>query len=93
MNVAVILAGGTGTRLGGEIPKQYIQVDGKPVIAYCLDRFLDNDAVDAVQIVADAAWHNLLKNGWGFPDREKPGSFQSFMGSKIFGLMLTPKAM
>ncbi len=75
MNVAVILAGGTGTRLGGEIPKQYIQVDGKPVIAYCLDRFLDNDAVDAVQIVADAAWHKLIKKYI-----EESGFAQKWMG-------------
>ena len=34
MNAAVILAGGTGTRAGLGIPKQYYEVDGKPVISY-----------------------------------------------------------
>ncbi len=32
MNVALVLAGGTGTRLGEDIPKQYIEVKGKPII-------------------------------------------------------------
>ena len=35
MNIAIVLAGGTGTRLGGDIPKQYIEVAGKPIIS-CL---------------------------------------------------------
>lgn len=39
MNIAIVLAGGTGTRLGGDIPKQYIEVSGKPIISYCLDKF------------------------------------------------------
>ena len=61
MNIAIILAGGMGTRLGGEIPKQYIQVKDRPVIAYCLDNFMDNDIIDAIQIVADHAWHDLIR--------------------------------
>ena len=32
MNTALILAGGIGTRLGGNLPKQYIEVCGKPII-------------------------------------------------------------
>lgn len=61
MNIAIILAGGMGTRLGGEIPKQYIQVKDRPVIAYCLDNFMDNDIIDAIQIVADHTWHDLIR--------------------------------
>ena len=74
MNVAIILAGGTGTRLGGEIPKQYIQVKDRPVIAYCLDNFVDNDIIDAIQIVADYAWHDLIRQcieKTGFPYKWK----------------------
>lgn len=62
MNIAVILAGGSGSRLGGDIPKQYIEVDGKPVIGYCLDIFFAHPSVDAVQIVADAAWREYILN-------------------------------
>ena len=35
MNIALVLAGGTGTRLGADIPKQYIEVRGKMIIDYC----------------------------------------------------------
>lgn len=62
MNIAVILAGGTGSRVGTDIPKQYIEVQGKPVIGYCLDKFAACGAVDAVQIVADAGWHDYIRN-------------------------------
>ena len=60
MNIAVILAGGTGTRLGVDIPKQYIEVEGKPVIGYCLDIFFSHPMVDAVQIVAEDHWRNYI---------------------------------
>mgnify|MGYP004453860987 CR=1 FL=1 len=61
MNIAIILAGGTGTRLGGEIPKQYIQVKGKPIIEHCLEKFVGNPLIDAIQIVADSSWHEYIK--------------------------------
>ncbi len=60
MNTAVILAGGTGTRLGGNLPKQYIKVNNKPIIEYCLDVFFNHEIIDAVQIVADEVWHEYV---------------------------------
>ena len=60
MNIALILSGGTGTRIGSDIPKQYITVCGKPVIGYCLDVFLNHPGIDAVQIVADYRWRELI---------------------------------
>ncbi len=60
MNTAIILAGGTGTRLGSDIPKQYIEVAGKPIIAYCLETFFAHEMIDAVQIVADEMWHEYI---------------------------------
>lgn len=62
MNVALILSGGTGTRLGADIPKQYIEVDGKPIICYCVERLLRHDKIDAVQLVADQSWHYEIRN-------------------------------
>ena len=62
MNVALILSGGTGTRLGADIPKQYIEVGGKPIICYCAERLLRHDKIDAVQIVADQSWHDEIRN-------------------------------
>ena len=51
MNVAIILAGGTGTRVGANLPKQFIQVNGKPILAYTLEIFQKNKNIDFIEIV------------------------------------------
>ena len=51
MNVALILAGGSGTRMGAEVPKQFIKIKGKPIIAYTLEILEKNHYIDAVEIV------------------------------------------
>lgn len=51
MNVAVILAGGSGTRVGGPMPKQFIEVQGKPIMAYTLEVFQNHSRIDAIEIV------------------------------------------
>lgn len=61
MNVALLLSGGTGTRLGADIPKQYIEVKGMPVLAYCLRTFLELKQIDVVQIVAEEKWQNYIR--------------------------------
>lgn len=61
MNIALILAGGTGTRLGADIPKQYIEINGRPIIAYGMDIFFGSEKVDAVWIVADAFWQEFIE--------------------------------
>lgn len=60
MNVALILSGGTGTRLGADIPKQYMEINGRPVIAYCMERLLKHGEIDAVQIVAARQWQETI---------------------------------
>ena len=44
MNVAVIIAGGSGQRMGQDIPKQFINVYDKPVLIYTLESFQRNDS-------------------------------------------------
>lgn len=61
MNIALILSGGIGTRLGSDIPKQYIKVNNKMIISYCLKTFFESARVDAVQIVADGRWQAEIK--------------------------------
>lgn len=63
MNIALILSGGTGTRMGGDIPKQYIKVGGKPIFTYCAESLLSHDRIDAIQIVADPLWQEEIL-GW-----------------------------
>ncbi|MDE6319739.1 MAG: 2-C-methyl-D-erythritol 4-phosphate cytidylyltransferase [Lachnospiraceae bacterium] len=60
MVTALLLSGGTGTRMGVETPKQYIEVNGKPIIAYCLRTLLSYERIDAVQIVANEMWHDVI---------------------------------
>ena len=52
MVVAVILAGGVGSRLGKDIPKQFVEVLGKPILAYTLEKFENNENIDAIEIVS-----------------------------------------
>ena len=56
MNIAVILAGGVGSRLGADIPKQFIKVLDKPVIAYTIEAFQKHNEVDAILMVCVHDW-------------------------------------
>lgn len=56
MNIALLLSGGTGTRLKSDIPKQYIKADGKPILSYCMERLSSHSRIDAFWIVAAAEW-------------------------------------
>lgn len=62
MNVAMILAGGVGQRMGAGIPKQFIRVQGKPIIAYTLEIFERNVSIDAVEVVLVGGWHDELRS-------------------------------
>lgn len=64
MNIALILSGGTGTRLGADKPKQYLTVGKKPIISYCLETFSRHPMIDAIQIVADRTWHKYIFDNW-----------------------------
>ncbi len=61
MNIALVLSGGTGTRIGSDIPKQYIRVKGRMLIAFCLDMFSHHDRIDGIWIVAAHGWQSEIK--------------------------------
>ena len=54
MVTAIVLAGGVGARLGKGIPKQFVEVLGKPIMAYTLEKFEKNPNIDAIEIVSHA---------------------------------------
>lgn len=60
MNVAVIIAGGSGSRMGQNIPKQFINVYDKPVIIYTLESFQKHPEIDAIEVVCIDGWHDVL---------------------------------
>ena len=61
MNIALILAGGSESRIGLDIPKQYLEVCGRPVIEYSLSAFAENMHIDAIQIVAEDKWRDTIR--------------------------------
>lgn len=76
MTVALILSGGSGVRLGADIPKQYIEVNGRPVISYCMERLSCHAGIDAIQIVAAQEWQEQIK-GW-LEKYDVGGKFRGF---------------
>lgn len=95
MNIALILSGGTGSRMGLDVPKQYISVAGRPVLLYSLETILADEYIDAVQIVADAAWQEQIRvwiAGWevnmgldGASAREAVNTREKFRGFSVPG--------
>lgn len=61
MNIAVILAGGVGSRVGADRPKQFIEIMGKPVLAYTIEKFDDHPEIDAIEIVCVKSHIDYLK--------------------------------
>ncbi|MFG6330255.1 MAG: 2-C-methyl-D-erythritol 4-phosphate cytidylyltransferase [Lachnospiraceae bacterium] len=61
MTIAIIIAGGSGHRLGQDIPKQFIHVYDKPVLIYTLEGFQRHPQVDAIGLVCIDGWHDMAK--------------------------------
>lgn len=61
MVVAVILAGGIGSRVGADRPKQFIEVLGKPVLAYTIEVFQEHPEIDAIEVVCHQNWKDYLQ--------------------------------
>lgn len=60
MNIALILSGGSGARVGSNIPKQYIEVAGKPIITYCIKTLSEHERIDGIWIVAEREWQDKI---------------------------------
>lgn len=59
MNTAIIIAGGSGHRMGQDIPKQFINVYDKPVLIYTLESFQRHPQIDAIELVCIEGWHDV----------------------------------
>ena len=60
MNIALIIAGGSGQRMGQDIPRQFINVFDKPVLIYTLEGFQKHPQIDAIEVVCIDGWHDIL---------------------------------
>jgi ribitol-5-phosphate 2-dehydrogenase (NADP+) / D-ribitol-5-phosphate cytidylyltransferase len=68
-NIAVILSGGSGSRFGGALPKQFTKLAGKAIIEYTIDVFQNSDDIDEIFIVSQTqhinrTWDIIKKNKW-----------------------------
>ena len=61
MNVAVIIAGGSGQRMKQQIPKQFLNVYDKPVIIYTLEAFQNHPDIDEIGVICIEGWHDILR--------------------------------
>lgn len=68
MATALIIAGGVGKRMGMDIPKQFIMVDGKPIIIYTLESFQAHPDIDQILVVCKEGWDETL---WGYVHQYK----------------------
>ena len=60
-NIAIIFAGGSGVRMGAGKPKQFLEIDGRPIIIYTLDIFEDHPQIDEIYIACKEDYIEKLK--------------------------------
>ncbi len=60
-NIAIIIAGGSGSRMGQDIPKQFINVFDKPILIYTLEGFQKHPQIDSIEVVCLDGWHDVLR--------------------------------
>lgn len=61
MNIAVIIAGGSGKRTGQDVPKQFLTINDKPIIIYTLENFQNNHYIDDISVVCIDGWQHVLE--------------------------------
>ena len=60
-NIALIIAGGVGNRMHQDIPKQFLNINNKPIIIYTLEAFQKHPNIDAIEVVCLKGWHDILR--------------------------------
>lgn len=61
MNYAIVLAGGSGTRTGADVPKQFVEVLGKPILAYTLETFQEHPDIDGIIVGCHPDWLEYME--------------------------------
>lgn len=90
MNIAIILAGGIGSRVGFDVPKQFVTVAGRPILAYTIDKFESHGEIDLIIIVCNQSYiaelsTTIKEEGYNKVCKIVPGG-ETFQGSVINGL-------
>lgn len=66
MNIAVVIAGGVGSRMGHNIPKQFIEIKGKHILAYTLEAFQKSNLIDSIEVVCIEGWESDV---WSYKEK------------------------
>ena len=61
MNYVIIIAGGVGSRLGAKVPKQFVEVEGRPIYSYIVDAYNRSPLIDKIVIVTHKNWIDYVK--------------------------------
>lgn len=93
MNVALLIAGGSGNRMGQDIPKQFIHVNNCPIIIHTMKAFQVHPDIDGIAVVCLRGWETVLQSyanqfsitklKWIFPGGENG---QASIRNGVFGL-------
>ena len=62
MNIALLIAGGSGNRMGQDIPKQFMHVDGAPIIIHTLQCFQKHPDIQRIAVVCLKGWETVLQS-------------------------------
>lgn len=86
MNIAIILAGGAGKRMGCDIPKQFLELNGHTVIEYSIDAFEQENNIDEIAVVVHPEWRKHLEDifasrGWKKLSHIIDGGEERYMSS------------
>lgn len=91
MTVAIILAGGLGRRVGADVPKQFIEIEGRTILSYTTGIFNDNAQIDAIQIVCRKEWANKITEEAAACNHNKvkwiANAGETYLDSAINGVM------
>lgn len=85
-NIAIVLAGGTGSRMGSPLPKQFMTINNRQVIEYSLDTFNNHPDIDEVAVVIHPEWRNqfqetINRNNWHKLTKVIDGGSERYMSS------------
>ena len=93
MNIGLIIAGGSGNRMGQDIPKQFMHVDGAPIIIWTLKAFEQHPDIEAIAVVCLKGWETVLQSyanqfcvkklKWIFPGGDSGFESQEIISSNI----------
>ena len=62
MNIGLLIAGGSGNRMGQDIPKQFMHIEGAPVIIMTMQAFERHPDIDAIAVVCLKGWETVLQS-------------------------------